>query len=338
MTTLVTGATGGLGRNAVDALLAQGARVRATGRDAAQREAFLARGIDYVPADLARLTPTTLDALFEGVDTVWHCAALSSPWGAYDDFYAANVRATTTLAEGAVKRGVRRFVHISTPSIYFDYQHHANLPETYRPARFANHYAETKMLAEDAIQQHVSAQHGTRFVILRPRGLFGPHDRGVLPRILHLLKLRGGTLPLPRGGAARMDLTYLENVVHAMQCATTAEVPSGAAYNITNHAPATLRDLLDQLLGQQLGLRYRIRAVPYPAMALAARLMESASSVTHREPLLTRYSAAALHYDMTLANDRARAELGYVPPIDMAEGIRRTAHWLREHGNRIWQR
>ncbi|CAJ0813307.1 2-alkyl-3-oxoalkanoate reductase [Ralstonia wenshanensis] len=333
MTTLVTGATGGLGRNAVDALLAQGARVRATGRDAAQREAFAARGAEYVPADLAQLTPATLDALLDGVDTVWHCAALSSPWGAYEDFYAANVRATAALAEGAVKRGVRRFVHISTPSIYFDYQHHADLPESYRPARFPNHYAATKMLAEAAIQQQATTQHRTHFVILRPRGLFGPHDRVVLPRILHLLELRGGVLPLPRGGAARMDLTYLENVVHAMQCATTADVPSGAAYNITNHAPATLRDLLDQLLGQQLGLRYRIRAVPYPAMALAARVMEAGSALTRREPLLTRYSAAALHYDMTLANDRARIELGYVPPIDMAEGIRRTAHWLREHGN-----
>ena len=333
MTTLVTGATGGLGRNAVDALLAQGTRVRATGRDATQREHFITRGADYVPADLAHLTPATLDALLDGIDTVWHCAALSSPWGAYDRFHAANVQATAALAKGAVKHGVRRFVHISTPSIYFDYQHHADLPEAYRPARFANHYAATKMLAEDAIQQHVRHQHATHFVILRPRGLFGPHDRVVLPRILHLLKLRGGVLPLPRGGAARMDLTYLENVVHAMQCATTADVPSGAAYNITNHAPATLRDLLDQLLGKQLGLRYRIRAVPYPAMALAARAMEAASTITQREPLLTRYSAAALHYDMTLANDRARIELGYVPPIDMAEGIRRTAHWLREHGD-----
>ncbi len=333
MTTLVTGATGGLGRNAVDALLTQGTRVRATGRDATQREHFIAHGADYVPADLAHLTPATLDALLDGVDTVWHCAALSSPWGAYDRFYAANVQATAALAEGAVKRGVRRFVHISTPSIYFDYQHHADLPEAYRPARFANHYAATKMLAEDAIQQQVRHQHATHFVVLRPRGLFGPHDRVVLPRILHLLKLRGGVLPLPRGGAARMDLTYLENVVHAMQCATTADVPSGAVYNITNHAPATLRDLLDQLLGKQLGLRYRIRAVPYPAMALAARAMEAASAITQREPLLTRYSAAALHYDMTLANDRARIELGYVPPIDMAEGIRRTAHWLREHGD-----
>lgn len=333
MTTLVTGATGGLGRNAVDALLKQGAHVRATGRDAAQREAFTPRGADYMPADLTRLDPAALDALLDGVDTVWHCAALSSPWGAYDDFYAANVRATTALAEGAAKRGVRRFVHISTPSIYFDYQHHADLPETYRPARFANHYAATKMLAEDAIQQQASLQDTTRYIILRPRGLFGPHDRVVLPRILHLLKLRGGVLPLPRGGAARMDLAYLENVVHAMQCATSAEVPSGSVYNITNHAPATLRDLLDQLLGQQLGLRYRIRSVPYAAMAVAARLMETVSSVTHREPLLTRYSAAALHYDMTLASDRARTELGYTPPIDMAEGIRRTAHWLREHGN-----
>ncbi len=187
------------------------------------------------------------------------------------------------------------------------------------------------MLADAAIQQQATTQHRTHFVILRPRGLFGPHDRVVLPRILHLLELRGGVLPLPRGGAARMDLTYLENVVHAMQCAhserafrrpTTSPPRTGhAARSARSIAGATARPALPH------------PRCAYPAMALAARVMEAGSALTRREPLLTRYSAAALHYDMTLANDRARIELGYVPPIDMAEGIRRTAHWLREHGN-----
>lgn len=333
MTTLVTGVTGGLGRHAVEALLAQGQPVRATARDASKQQAFVELGADFVAADLGRLDSATLDKMMAGVETVWHCAALSSPWGSYDDFLTANVRATESLAQAAVNHGVKRFVHISTPSIYFDYQHHSQLSETYRPARFANHYAATKMLAEDAIQSWVLRhKEATRFVILRPRGLFGPHDRVVMPRILHLLRLRGGVLPLPRGGSARMDLTYLENVVHAMQCATQADVINGSAYNITNHAPATLRDLLDQLLLKELGLSYRIRAVPYPVMAAAARAMEAASTVTRREPLLTRYSAAALHYDMTLSNTRAEAELGYRPVIDMAEGIRRTARWLKQHG------
>ncbi|WP_019448754.1 NAD-dependent epimerase/dehydratase family protein [Cupriavidus sp. BIS7] len=333
MTILVTGATGGLGRNAIEALLAQGVRVRATGRDPAQRHAFATRGVQYVQADLTNLTPQTLRMLLDGIDTVWHCAALSSPWGSHEAFFAANVRATTDLAQGAIAHQVRSFVHISTPSIYFDYQHHADLPESYSPKRFANHYAHTKMLAEDAIRKHAATQSHTHFVILRPRGLFGPHDRVVLPRLLHLLKSRNGVLPLPRSGLARMDLTYLGNVVHAMQCATWSAVPSGSAYNITNHEPASLRELLRQLFGQELDLRYEIRTVPYPVMAMAACAMEGIAAITRREPLLTRYSAGVLHYDMTLANDRARRELGYTPPISMAEGIRLTANWLRSHGH-----
>ncbi|MFK5664232.1 NAD-dependent epimerase/dehydratase family protein, partial [Escherichia coli] len=72
---LVTGATGGLGRELVDQLLARGYRVRATGRDAAIGARLKT---EFVPADL---TTDPLAPLVAGVDMVFHLAALSSPWG-----------------------------------------------------------------------------------------------------------------------------------------------------------------------------------------------------------------------------------------------------------------
>ncbi|RQH05644.1 NAD-dependent epimerase/dehydratase family protein [Paraburkholderia dinghuensis] len=333
MTTLVTGATSGLGKNAVTFLAARQQAVRGTGRNLRAGAALRAQGVEFLPADLATAREGEFDRLLDGVDNVWHCAALSSPWGRCDDFYAANVVATTRLAHAAVRSGVRRFVHISTPSLYFDYRHRMGIPETFRPARYVNHYANTKAQAEEAIRA-IAAQHcATTFVMLRPRGIFGPHDRVLIPRILRVLRERGGRLPLPRGGDARLDLTYVDNVVHAMQLATMREnLPSGEAFNITNGEPAILRDILEAML-RPLRIPFRFVGLPYAFLDAAARVMQSGAALTGREPAFTRYSIGALQYDMTLDIEEARRVLGYRPIVSLADGIDSTVQWIKAHGD-----
>lgn len=333
MKTLVTGSTSGLGRSAANLLAAKRQAVRATGRDRRVGEALREQGIEFVPLDLTTANADDIDRLLDGVDAVWHCAALSSPWGRYDDFYGANVVATTRLAQMAARRGVRRFIHISTPSLYFDFRHRMSIPETFCPARYVNHYARTKARAEDSVRSIAASHPGTTFVVLRPRGIFGQHDRVLLPRMLRVLRERKGRLPLPRGGDARLDLTYVENVVHAMQLATMRDgLPSGEAFNITNGEPATLRDTLAALFGP-LSIPCRIVGLPYAVLDGAARVMEAWATLSGKEPALTRYSVGALHYDMTLDIEKARRVLGYEPVVSLAQGIDRTVRWIQSHGD-----
>lgn len=330
---LVTGATGGLGRNAVRLLLARGVAVRACGRNAGVGAELARQGAHFVALDLALAPPAQLAALLDGVDAVWHCAALSSPWGAEADFVAANVNATGALLEAAGRGGVGRFVHVSTPAIYFDYRHRAEVPEGFRPARYVNHYARTKAQAEALVQAAVARHPAMRCVILRPRAIFGPHDQVLVPRLDGLLRRGGGRLALPRGGAVKLDLTYVDNVVEALWLATThAALASGSAFNITNHEPVRLREVLHSLFCEALGRPLRIVALPYPLLAAAARAMQALAWLSGREPALTPYSLGAISYDMTLSNASASAVLGYRPVVSLAEGIRRTAAWMQQHG------
>jgi nucleoside-diphosphate-sugar epimerase len=332
MTVLVTGATSGLGRNAVAYLHAHGIPIRATGRRIDAGAALEAEGVAFERCDLATASPDALQRLLDGVDTVWHCAALSSPWGRARDFLAINVDATRRLAQAAANNGLRRFVHISTPSIYFDYRDHKNIPETFRPHRFANHYARTKAQAEDEIRAIAARHPDTTYVMLRPRGIFGPNDAVLLPRIIKLLRERGGRLPLPRAGAALLDLTYAENVVHAMHLATIRDnVPSGEAFNITNGEPVTLKSVLDAIL-PAIGIPFRIVAPPYSLLDLAARGLQAWACLSGREPLFTRYSIGVLQYDMTLDIHKAKRMLGYEPVVPLAQAIENTQRWIRMHG------
>ncbi|VEA72848.1 Uncharacterised protein [Serratia rubidaea] len=52
----------------------------------------------------------------------------------------------------AAAYGVSQFIHISSPAIYFDYHHHRNVPEDFRPARYANEFARSKAAGEQVIQ------------------------------------------------------------------------------------------------------------------------------------------------------------------------------------------
>lgn len=334
MKILVTGATSGLGRNAAEHLIACGYEVIATGRNLAEGERLKQAGATFIALDLTQANPQQCVGLMDGCDAVWHCAAKSSPWGDRASFYQANEAVTRKLAQAAGQVGVARFVHISTPAVYFDYQHHYDLPESGLARTFSSHYASSKYAAECAIAEAVVQYDATRFIILRPRGLFGPHDNVIFPRLMQQLRRDGGVLRLPRGGAALLDLTYVHNVVYAMELATRGSgLQSGSIYNVTNHQPQRLIDMLDALLRQQLGLCYTVKSVPWPILSLAARGMELAGKLSGKEPLLTRYSAGTACFDMTLSAKKAIEELGYRPCVSMEQGIALTGEWLRTHGN-----
>ena len=286
---LVTGATGGLGRNAVGMLIEQGVAVRATGRNAAVGETLSAQGAEYVAMDLANATASQAARLMQGVDAVWHCAALSSPWGAESHFVAANVTATHTLLDAAGRIGVPRFIHVSTPAIYFDYENRFDVPEDFQPKRFVNAYARTKAQAEACVQQAVARFPQMRSVILRPRAIFGRYDQVLMPRLAKVISTRRGRLPLPRGGRAMLDVTYAENVVHAMWLATIRpHIPSGEAFNITNHEPTKLCDVLQRLFVDELQRPLRIIELPYPLLAVVTEGMQALARLTGKEPRLTR--------------------------------------------------
>ncbi|MEQ9893663.1 NAD-dependent epimerase/dehydratase family protein [Pectobacterium aroidearum] len=332
MRVFVTGATSGLGRNAVGWLLQAGHQVLACGRDRTVGQQLEALGAQFISINLVETSVDPLRSLMAGCDVVWHCAAKSSPWGQYRDFYQNNTEVTARLADAAGRLGIPRFVHISTPAIYFDYQHHLNIDESYRAVRFANHYAQTKFLAEERLQALTSRYPQTTYVILRPRGLFGPHDRVILPRVLEQIAVGGGVLRLPRGGEALLDLTFVGNVVEAMVLASErAGLVSGSVYNITNHEPARLVDMLERLLAGQLGMHYRVNAVPYALLHAVAGGMELFSWFSRKEPLLTRYSAGAVNFDMTLSAEKAKQELGYQPRFSLQQGIELTGDWFRAH-------
>ena len=77
MKVLVTGATNGLGRNAVEFLCQKGISVRATGRNEAMGKLLEKMGAEFVPADLTELVSSQAKVMLAGIDTLWHCSSFT---------------------------------------------------------------------------------------------------------------------------------------------------------------------------------------------------------------------------------------------------------------------
>ncbi|MED4959704.1 NAD(P)-dependent oxidoreductase, partial [Paenibacillus macerans] len=211
MKALVTGATGFLGGHLARRLVREGWDVTGIGRNPEQGRRLEAEGIRFRNQDLRDESGTA--AACTGQDAVFHCAALSSPWGKYRDFYGCNVEAARILAEASLREGVRRFIHVSTPSVYFDYVPRLGIRESEPlPVKGANHYAVTKRLAEQVVERYHAM--GLPSVIIRPRAVFGPYDQALFPRIVAASGKSG--VPLIGGGKALIDATYVDNAVDAL--------------------------------------------------------------------------------------------------------------------------
>lgn len=322
---LVTGATGGLGLSLVAALTRAGREVVAVGRRAADDPRLRAPGVRYVRADLG--DPEAAASLCDGMRTVFHAAALSSPWGPRSAFERANVMATQALLHHAARAGVGTFVHVSSPSIYAEMRDRLRIAEDDPPAaRPLNHYARTKLAAERVV---LGAEGALRTVVLRPRAIVGPDDTVLLPRLVELVRRRA--VPLPRGGRALVEFTHVHDVVAALLLAERhADAARGLAVNLSGGRPVAVRDVAARLAAV-LGTSLRPLPVPMPVAGVLARGTEwlHAAVPGLGEPRLTRYALATLAYSQTFDLTRARRMLHWQPTRDGFAALLGQAERLR---------
>jgi nucleoside-diphosphate-sugar epimerase len=327
---LVTGATGFLGKKLAFRLASLGYNVTGIGRNIEVGETLRNIGIRFEEAALE--DSERILELCKDQDYVFHCGALSSPWGKYQDFYAANVLGTKNIIEGCKTWCVKRLIHVSTPSLYFYYDERRNVKESDPlPKKFVNHYAKTKYIAELEIDK--AFHEGLPTITIRPRAIFGPGDNAILPRLIKVCE--NGMFPKIGEGYVEVDITYVENVVDALLlCLTSGEETLGKKYNITNGVRVNLYEMLEDVMGQ-LGKTVSYKEISYNKAFFIARTLEYVSTIFlgGKEPLLTRYTVSVLSQSQTLSLEKAQQELGYIPAVSIEQGTKEFVEWWKKHEN-----
>lgn len=327
MKILVTGASGFIGGRFARFALEQGLSVRVNGRRAEGVEHLVKRGAEFVQGDLS--DPELVQRLCQDIEAVVHCAGAVGVWGRYQDFHQANVVVTGNVIEGCLKQRVRRLVHLSSPSIYFDGQSHVAIKEEQVPKRFFDHYGKTKFLAE---QQVFGAQEfGLEVLALRPRSVTGAGDTSIFPRLINMQ--RKGRLSIIGNGLNRVDFTSMQNLNDALFSALLAAGPAlGKAYNISNGTPVPLWDAVNYVL-RQLDLPPVTRHLPYALAYSAAALNEGLCALLpgRPEPTLFRLGVAVMAKDFSLDISRARQYLEYEPQVSLWTALDEFCQWWKAH-------
>ncbi len=310
----VTGGSGFVGGHTIEALVRAGARVRALARSDAAAATVTARGAAAVRGELEALPS---DAL-RGCDAMIHAAAYVEEWGSRAQFWRGNVIGTEAALAAARAAGLRRFVHVGTEAAVFDGHDLVDIDEDQPyPARQRFLYSETKAEAE----RRVLAADGPGFtaISIRPRLVWGPRDRSVLPTIL--ARAAAGRFAWIDGGRCLTSTAHVTNVADALVCALGSGA-GGRAYFVADDGVRSYREFLGAL-ARCHGVELGTRSVPRWLARAAAAVIEPPWRWFGRTapPPVTRFAAAMMSSTVTVRTDRARAQLGWQPRVTVDAGL-----------------
>lgn len=324
MTIVVTGASGFVGLNVVEALLQGGRRVVALSHDAMPalaRDEFAALpgSLVAVAADIA--APDTLARIFRehNVEGAIHLAAVTpaadAPAAQTTRILDVNVVGTLALFEAALAAKLRRVVYTSSGAVYgnavFGDQplDEASMPEP------ASLYGLTKLLGERLMRRFRDV-HGLDVVSARLGAVFGPWERDTglratlsPPFQIARLAARGQEARLIAGG--ERDWIYSRDIARSIVTLLDAPRLGHDTYNITS--PAVWN----------AGVVATAMAAAMPPFTWRVVASEDEANIRYFTPLDRARRAPRI--------DRLRSDLGITIGESPATAAAEYAGWVSRH-------
>jgi NAD dependent epimerase/dehydratase len=306
---LITGAGGFIGSHLAEALVREGADVKAMVlyNSLGSREWLdtspLARDMDIVAGDICDRDSVREAA--KGVEIIFHLAALIAipySYHAPSSYVRTNIEGTLNVLQAARDEDCHRIVHTSTSEVYGSAEY-VPIDESH-PLKGQSPYSASKIGA-DKMAEAFFLSFSTPVVTLRPFNTFGPRQsaRAVIPTIIsqclakEIVKL-GGLSPT-------RDFTYVTDTVSGFIKAATSDAAIGETINLGVGEEISINDLA-VVIADLTGRDFQI------------------------EQDATRERPPESEVDRLLSdNTRARELLGWMPEVSLKQGLRETIDWLR---------
>jgi nucleoside-diphosphate-sugar epimerase len=323
---LVTGGGGFLGKAVVSRLVDRGDQVRSLARN--YYPDLEKMGVDQVQGDLS--DSDTVARACEDRTIVYHIAAKGPPWGRYDEYYQTNVVGTQNIIDSCLAQDQTSLIYTSTPNVVQNGRDIEGADESMPyPKKFITHYAKTKASAEQLVVN--ASRNKLKSIILRPSKIWGPGDHQILTRLV----ARAKKLKQIGDGKNLIDGTYIDDAAdaHILAADKLEERPdlSGNIYFISQGEPVLAWYMINEFL-KAAGCSPVKKSVPFRIAWVTGALLEFIYNILHlsKEPFITRFLAESVALSSWFNIEAAKRDLGYIPKIGTAEGLRRLEEWLKD--------
>ncbi len=323
--TLVTGATGFVGRAVAEALLAQGREVRVLARRP-QHRALQGLAVEVVQGDLT--DPASLARALQNCSRLFHVAAdyrlwVPDPAG----MYATNVAGTRSLLQAALEAGLKSVVYTSTVGTLGNPGDGTPGTED-TPVSLADmvgHYKKSKFLAEQVALEY--AGQGLPLVIVNPSTPVGAWDVRPTPTGQMIVDFLKGKMPafLDSG----LNLVHVRDVARGHLLAE-AHGRVGEKY-ILGHQNLTLAEIFRQLAAGSGMKAPRWRLPYYPILGLAYVNEFWSTWITRRPPVIPLTAVKMAKKIMFFDSQKAIRELG-LPQTPIEQALLEAVEWFRQNG------
>lgn len=280
-----------MGRRLVRGLVERGNRVRVLDRPGTRLDG---EDAELVHGDVT--DPASLAGVFDGVDTVFHLAAILI---AYDPaaFERVNVGGTRNVLQGAQAAGVKHFIFVSSASVMY--------PRT-------TAYSRSKRECERMVREQTAMQ----WTIIRPTLAYNEHGGEEFRMFLDYLR-KYPVVPFIGRGHALKNPVHVDDLMRGFLAVVNNPVAYGKSYNFSGGEDISIWDLAHLMLKHQ-GASKPFLPLPVGLCTVAAKALEGRMA----RPPLTWNVIAGITQDANLDNSEARRDLGYAP-IGVREGLQR---------------
>ncbi len=324
MTILVTGATGFLGSALVMELVRKQQPVRILARDVAKARAQFGEAVSIVAGEIT--DESQVRQAVAGVSIIYHLVGhLYHPSVPTELYRTTHVEGTRTLLTACQGQGqLQRIVHCSTTGVLgVTGQTPATEDAPFAPT---NPYEATKLESE-LLALAAYKEQGLPISVVRPGLVYGPGD-------LHLLgffaSIKKGLFRVIDGGRASLHPIYIDDMTEAFLLCAEKPQAIGNSYNIAGTHPVTMRQL-STAIAHALDKELPGGSIPLWLANLAADIFSITPRLKGEQAPLTRSRVQFLTNSRVYNTAKATTELGFIPRVNLEEGMRRTAKWYYAH-------
>ena len=286
---------------------------------------------EYVRCDISDAEAVRASAAFEGIEVVFHIAALVGPFFPHHKYLAVNFQGTKNVlrtfgesGKASPKGQAPVFVDCSSPSTRFDGRSIRGKMEHELPYNFSGHeYARTKALAESFVLE--SNGSGVATCAVAPHQVYGPDDALFLPALLETAK--SGRLRVFGDGGNAVSFTHTDNIVHGLILAASklwkegsTSDAAGEFFVVTDGGAHSIWDVINfAVVRAGYPSIFGKMRVPVFLLYCIAYLGYLFHLITGKFVKLTPFTVNMMTIDRVFCTAKARVMLGYYPIRNFAD-------------------